>query len=147
MSEKVFFDSWLELINPSLTFNFKYKNDYAVNMQVNQYDVTNNKSYSINLIDAYPISVNQLDLDWSNTDYHKLTVVFAYTYWQNNSVQAIGSSLLQTVLSEVTAGISELGLPNPIPSVALPVVSVDYTAAKDSGGGVVTTTGQYLGVP
>jgi hypothetical protein len=122
MSEKVFFDSWLELINPSLTFNFKYKNDYAVNMQVNQYDVTNNLSYSINLIDAYPVSVNQLDLDWSNTEYHKLTVVFAYTYWQNNSVQAIGSSLLQTVLSEVTAGISELGLPNPTPDVALPVV-------------------------
>ena len=122
MSEKVFFDSWLELINPSLTFNFKYKSDYAVNMQVNQYDVTNNKSYSINLIDAYPISVNQLDLDWANTEYHKLTVVFAYTYWQNNSVQAIGSSLLQTILSEVTAGISELGLPNPTPDVALPQV-------------------------
>jgi hypothetical protein len=84
--------------------------------------VTNNKSYSINLIDAYPISVNQLDLDWSNTDYHKLTVVFAYTYWQNNSVQSIGSSLLQTLLSEVTAGISELGLPNPTPDVALPQV-------------------------
>jgi len=134
MSEKVFFDSWLELINPSLTFNFKYKNDYAVNMQVNQYDVTNNKSYSINLIDAYPISVNQLDLDWSNNEYHKLTVVFAYTYWQNNSVQAIGSSLLQTVLSEVTAGISELGLPNPIPSVALPVV----TKSENNFGNGVT---------
>ena len=134
MSEKVFFDSWLELINPSLTFNFKYKNDYAVNMQVNQYDVTNNKSYSINLIDAYPISVNQLDLDWSNTEYHKLTVVFAYTYWQNNSVQSIGSSLLQTVLSEVTAGISELGLPNPIPSVALPVV----TKSENNFGNGVT---------
>jgi len=133
MSEKVFFDSWLELINPSLTFNFKYKNDYAVNMQVNQYDVTNNKSYSINLIDAYPISVNQLDLDWSNTDYHKLTVVFAYTYWQNNSVQSIGSSLLQTVLSEVTAGISELGLPNPTPDVALPVIytTANATTAED----------------
>jgi len=137
MSEKIFFDSWLELINPSYTFNFKYKADYAVTMQVNQYDVTNNKSYAINLIDAYPISVNQLDLDWSSTEHHKLTVVFAYTYWQNNSLQSIGSSLLQTALSKITAGISELGIPNPIPEVDIPVVSANENLFGNGVTGVI----------
>jgi len=142
MSEKIFFDSWLELINPSYTFNFKYKGDYAVNMQVNQYDVTNNLSYSINLIDAYPVSVNQLDLDWSSTEHHKLTVVFAYTYWQNNSIQAIGSSLLQSVLSQVTAGISELGLPNATPDIALPqVYNQNASFLTDANGVSVASAG------
>jgi hypothetical protein len=113
MSEKIFFDSWLEYINPSYTFNFKYKSDYATTVTINQYDVASNKTYSINLIDAYPIAVNQLDLDWSNTDYHKLTVVFAYTYWQNNSIQALGTSLLQTAISKITAGFGGLGQQNP----------------------------------
>ena len=113
MSEKIFFDSWLEYINPSYTFNFKYKSDYATTVTINQYDVASNKTYSINLIDAYPIAVNQLDLDWSNTDYHKLTVVFAYTYWQNNSIQALGTSLLQTAISQITAGFGGLGQQNP----------------------------------
>jgi hypothetical protein len=113
MSEKIFFDSWLEYINPSYTFNFKYKSDYATTVTINQYDVASNKTYSINLIDAYPIAVNQLDLDWSNTDYHKLTVVFAYTYWQNNSIQAFGTSLLQTAISKITAGFGGLGQQNP----------------------------------
>jgi hypothetical protein len=35
------------------------------------------------LIDAFPISVNQLDLDWSNDNFHKLSVTFAYRYWKN----------------------------------------------------------------
>ena len=86
MSEKEFFDGWMELINPSSTFIFKYKGDYVTDITVNQYDVTNTVSYSVNLVDAFPISVNQLDLDWSSTDYHKLTVVFAFTYWKNNSI-------------------------------------------------------------
>jgi hypothetical protein len=104
MSEKIFFDAWMEYINPSYKFDFRYKVDYTSSIQINQYDVTNNLTYSINLIDAYPISVNQLDLDWSATEHHKLTVVFAYTYWQNNSIQSLGTSLLQTVISRVTSG-------------------------------------------
>jgi len=108
MSEKFFFDMWMEYINPSYSYNFKYKGDYVTDLQVTQYDVTNKASYSINVIDAYPISVNQLDLDWSNSEYHKLTVVFAYTYWQNNSVQYIGASMLQTALSQITAGFNAI---------------------------------------
>ena len=81
------------------------------------------KTYSINLIDAYPISVNQLDLEWSNTDYHKLVVVFAYTYWQNNSIQALGTSLLQTAISQITAGFGGLGESNPTPDISTSIVT------------------------
>jgi hypothetical protein len=28
--------------------------------------------------------VNQLDLDWSSDGYHKLSVTFAYTRWEQN---------------------------------------------------------------
>jgi len=101
MSEKIFFDAWMEYINPTASFDFNYRNDYISTIQVNQYGVDNKLTYSVNLIDAFPISVNQLDLDWSNDGHHKLTVVFAYRYWQNNSIQALGSSLLQAGISSV----------------------------------------------
>jgi hypothetical protein len=81
MGEKVFFDTWMNYVNPALTNNLRYKGDYATDIVINQYDVTNNLTYSVQLIDAYPISVNQLDLDWSNDGYHKLNVTFAYTRW------------------------------------------------------------------
>jgi hypothetical protein len=109
METKIFFDTWQEFINPTYSFNFTYKLDYVTNVVINQYDVHNKVTYSINLIDAYPISVNQLDLDWSADGHHKLTVVFAYSYWINNSVQALGNSLLLSVISRITSALGGLG--------------------------------------
>jgi hypothetical protein len=81
MQTKTMFDTWLNYINPSRTNNLTYKSDYAADIQIYQYTVTNELAYGVNLIDAYPISMNQLDLDWSSDGYHKLNVTFAYTYW------------------------------------------------------------------
>jgi|APCry1669189883_1035261.scaffolds.fasta_scaffold02625_4 hypothetical protein len=101
MKQKTFFDRWLELINPTFNFNYQYKQNYATIITINQYDVTNTLSYSVDLFDAYPISMNQLDLDWSNEGFHKLAVTFAYTRWQNNSVQNLVQNILQEGLSTV----------------------------------------------
>jgi hypothetical protein len=106
MSEKIFFDSWMDLINPLYTYNFKYKGDYAVPVTVNQYNVSNELSYSINLIDAYPVSVNQLDLEWNSQERHQLVVAFKYTYWRDNSVQALARNLIEAGLSNI---IDQLG--------------------------------------
>ena len=57
---------------PSFDESYKHKNN-------------DESSYSVDLFEAYPISVNQLDLDWSAEGHHKLTVVFAYTSWQKTS--------------------------------------------------------------
>ena len=86
MNEKIFFDAWMELINPTTDYNFQYKANYAVDISINQYDVSNNLTYAGVLQEAFPIDINQLDMDWSTDSYHKLTVVFAYKRWQNNTV-------------------------------------------------------------
>ena len=109
MNQKVFFDAWLNFINPQYNYNFRYKGDYATVITVNQYDVTNKISYSCNLYDAYPISVEALDLDWAVDGYHKLRVTFAYTYWQNNSLQAYGMQLVDAGLAAVSDAIGGLG--------------------------------------
>ena len=60
---------------------FRVHNQYNTS-QIIQYDDFIKKIFAVELIDAYPIAVNQLDLDWSSDGYHKLTVDFAYTYWK-----------------------------------------------------------------
>lgn len=108
MSEKIFFDQWMELINPQSTFNLKYKSDYAVDISINQYDVGNNLTYSATLIDAFPIAINQLDVDWSSMDnHHKLTVVFAYTQWYNNDVSVMVNDLGTQALSGLADDINK----------------------------------------
>jgi hypothetical protein len=99
MSEKKFFDAWLNWINPTINYNMKYKADYAVPLTVNQYDVKNELSYSVSMLDAFPIAVNQLDLDWSSDGHHKLTVTFAYTSWRNNSLEALAMEFLETSIA------------------------------------------------
>ena len=103
MSQKLFFDGWLNYINPQYNNNIRFKGDYATIITINQYDVTNTLSYSVNLYDAYPISMNQLDLDWAGDGHHKLVVTFAYTYWQNNSTQALGMQLVDYGMASVAS--------------------------------------------
>jgi len=109
MNQKVFFDAWLNYINPTYNYNFRYKSDYATVMTINQYDVTNQISYSINLYDAYPVSMNQLDLDWSSDSPHKLSVTFAYTRWNNNSLQSFGMEMVDAGLANFADMVGGLG--------------------------------------
>lgn len=86
MSEKKFFETWINYIHPSATFNFKYKEDYSTGIIITQYDLKKTPTYTIRLLKAYPIAVNPLSLDWGSDGYHKLTVTFVYDYWENLSV-------------------------------------------------------------
>ena len=88
MEIKQIMDSWMNLISSSTNYNFNYKTGdggYAGEIIVTQYSLLDKPTYQVILREAYPISVNQLDLDWSSDGYHKLTVVFAYTYWEQNT--------------------------------------------------------------
>lgn len=87
MNEKIFFDAWMDAVSPSNNYNFNYKTGtggYSTDVMITQYDLTDKITYSVTLKEAYPITVNQLDLDWSAEGYHKLAVVLAYTYWTKN---------------------------------------------------------------
>ncbi len=99
MNEKIFFDTWMDLINPTTDYNFQYKSNYAVDISINQYDVTNNLTYAAVLKDAYPLLVNQLDMQWGSDGYHKLTVQFSYRQWNNNTVSALGQSARNAALN------------------------------------------------
>jgi hypothetical protein len=90
MKEKNLFDVWMEFINPTTTFDFTYKEDFMTSITVTQYDLSNKQTYSVEFHNAFPIAVNQLDLDWSNDGHHKLTVDFTYDYWNSNIKKSLG---------------------------------------------------------
>jgi hypothetical protein len=79
---KRIFDMWMNVINPKTTNNFEYKENYCSDIQIKQYDMKNEVTYAVKCVDAYPISMNQLDLDWSSESFHNLNVTFAYTRWE-----------------------------------------------------------------
>ena len=100
MQERTFFDIWMEFINPTKTFDFAYKQDYSSTIIVYQYDQYDKMTYSVSLYNAYPISINQMDLDWSTDTPHKLSVVFAYDYRQLQGIENLYGDLNYAKLTQ-----------------------------------------------
>jgi len=115
MREKVFFDNWLEYINPTSTFDVNYRNDYVTTVRVNQYDNQNNLAYSIDLYDAFPVAVNQIDLDWSADGHIKLVVVFEYRYWKNNSLNQIIQDTVNYAYSSTSQPVNPFNMGPSVP--------------------------------
>jgi hypothetical protein len=105
MRERNLFDGWLDWINPTVTYDFQYKQNYVSDITITQYNLQNRPSYSVTLKDAFPTAINAMDLDWSSDAYHKLNVTFAYTSWKNNSAQASGQRSYQSGILDRFAGI------------------------------------------
>jgi len=88
MKEKSLFDIWFEKISPTRNWDMEYKIDesgrktYTADIVINQYDVSDQLVYAVRLVDAFPHSMNQLDLNWSDDNHHRLTITFAYFYWE-----------------------------------------------------------------
>lgn len=101
MTVKLFFDLWMDSINPTINYNFRYPRDYITDIAITQYDAHNEISYRSILLNAYPMDVQQMDLDWTSDTYHKLTVVFAYTNWAYGTFNEIGKNTLTQILSSI----------------------------------------------
>ena len=84
-------------------WNFRYKNSYVKTITILHFDVVgeadrgtarrepgpassvsskNQVTYGVDLIRAFPTSMNQIALSWGNDDISRLVVTFAYEYWQ-----------------------------------------------------------------
>ena len=103
--ERQFFDDWMEMINPSDTFDFNYPESYYSEIQIyqlsdwgdnnapNQYRAAEPGSiqlsstkpatavYQWTLIRAWPFRVNPQPVTWADQDILRLTVSFSYRYW------------------------------------------------------------------
>ncbi len=86
MHEKDLFDSWMQLINPVSNYDFRYKDDYSVTIEVFHFaeiaSETNPQAakptYQVYFENAYPISVSPISLTWADDGLARLQVTFAY---------------------------------------------------------------------
>jgi len=130
MNQKIFFDAWLSYINPQYNNNFRYRDEYSTTLTVNQYDVVNELSYSINLYNAYPVSINQMDLNWNDDGYHRLLVTFAYSFWKNNSLQALGMEYIDQGLAKFSSIADGIGPQAAIAGVSRGPAGFDISSSE-----------------
>ena len=82
MQEKKLFDNWLNYVHPKSTYNMRFKNQYETTITIKQYDMENVNTHTVKLLEAYPIAVGELELNWASESIHILPVVFAYSRWE-----------------------------------------------------------------
>ena len=91
---KEYFDRWVdEIIGPHRVqenpggnrFNAGYYDDYKGTIEIQNFTRTGQPSYKTKLIEAWPLSIAGVQLDWGSEDYSKLQVTFAYRYYIQDS--------------------------------------------------------------
>lgn len=88
MGINTLFHEWQSYIQDNTSTNeFSYFDDYVTDMVIEQFDQHGNTTYSIKLIDAYPVMVAPLQLDWATQNgFHNLQVTFAFRFWREEPV-------------------------------------------------------------
>ena len=80
--ERKLFEKWLEAIMPTDTNNLRFpKGDntrYMTNIKIIQYDDFIKRIFIVELVDAYPIGIAAQPLNWTEDNFHRLNVQFAY---------------------------------------------------------------------
>lgn len=117
LPEKIIFDDWMDLINPSPSFNsnpqitpfwnMNYKTDYTAMIYVQHYDTVENRpTYGVRIEDAFPIAMNQVSLNWGTDSVIRLIVTFSYTRWYRFGSDDITdtSAFARTTRSSAGAG-------------------------------------------
>jgi uncharacterized membrane protein YgcG len=104
--ERQFFDDWMEIINPTDTYDFSYKDNYKCQINMFQFAdygrsntiVDPNRESSIppqttteftepvatyvwTLHDAWPVLVNPQPVTWADDNFQRLSISFSYSKW------------------------------------------------------------------
>jgi hypothetical protein len=62
------------------TYNVQYKSSYTRNIDITHYAITGDKLTEVHLYEAFPVSINQIPLNWAaQNQAMSLNVTFAYT--------------------------------------------------------------------
>lgn len=97
--ERAFFDDWMDIINPTDTWNFEYADNYYCEIQIFQlaewgkppaaaspsqiasYRGQPEATYGWTLYKAWPTLIRPQPVTWADQDILRLQVTFTYKYW------------------------------------------------------------------
>jgi len=92
-NEKEYFDQWIDAIvgphrvqrNPGGNrFNAGYYDDYKGTIEIQNFNESGQPTYKTKLIEAFPINISPVQLDWSSGEISKLNVTFTYRYYEHS---------------------------------------------------------------
>jgi len=128
MQVKKFFDNWTASVVDPDSGLVGYQEDYISTITLRQLDEQENVTYELELYEAFPRSVNLLELNNSaQNQTHRLNVLFAYHYWKDK-----GREFQNTPVD----------IPRQLLNPSIPVVD---TRTQSSGNNQYDQLGNFIG--
>lgn len=103
--ERKVFERWIESIMPTDTNSLRYakgNDSYLTQPKIIQYDDYVNEIHIVELIDAFPVSIAAQPLSWSEDNFHRLSVQFAYQRYRTIYTESYQSENIENL--DVPAG-------------------------------------------
>jgi len=79
---KTYFDRWQNRVVDNETYEVGYYNDYVKPIKVYQLDKNGNKIYGVEYLEAYPNTVNAIQLNNNLDETVELSVTLSYKNWK-----------------------------------------------------------------
>ena len=98
MIERDLFDFWMSNMIDFRSGVLSYPRDNNLkpitmsDITITQYTNDSRVNYAVTLMDAFPIAMSPLQLNWADDRIHELNVTFAYTKWRNNITDNVDNS-------------------------------------------------------
>ncbi len=90
---KKFFDKWMESIIDPDSHMVSYDSEYKTDVFIQQLDQKNTPIYGVRLLDAFPVSVNSVELSNASSETIKIDVVMTYdTFNVEGAIKSIINS-------------------------------------------------------
>ncbi len=87
-----FWESWLEWIQPTGSRNIRYYSKMIGQIQIYHYSediespIPGDQNYVMTLNEAYPMSLEEVELGWDNQDVMDFQVQLSYKDWTNKNI-------------------------------------------------------------
>lgn len=134
MKIKNMFDYWMQCIVDVDNALVGYQDDYICTLEIRQLDKTDNITYAVQIIDAYPFA--QMPIDKNNSAQNstdRLTVGFSYRKWANMGLPDFGTNASQPLLNQQVA-VNTFAANNGVsPNDKVATTGTDYTLGNPMG--------------
>ena len=118
MREKRYLEAWNKLAYNPPTWAMSYYEDYVGSIQIFQLDEQNNKTYGVELVEAFPKTIAEQALSYDSTNQiNKVSITFSYRYWKNFTDEADLPKPLQDRIANILVNTVERRLLSNLPKV------------------------------
>ena len=60
---------------------WNFREEYVTDINITKYDIANNITYKIQIVEAFPITMPDQEIGYDNTEVLNLNVTFNYSRW------------------------------------------------------------------